>query len=82
MVRIVGLWESYDLVSLPDPDTSNTNNMGLALDMSWLGAQVRWGTPRVDSPTGSDNEAPDGPYNSNKDSWVEPEVFQRRIYSR
>ena len=50
------LWESYNLVLLPDynthnaPDTTNTNNMGLNPDMSWLGAQIWWGTPEVNAP--------------------------------
>ncbi len=45
------LWERYDLVLLSEPDTTNTtNNMDLPKSMSWLGADVRWGTHRVDSP--------------------------------
>ena len=60
------LWESYNLVLLPDPD--NTNNMGLDPDMSWLGAQIRWGTPQVSGPGG--NESPKrGPYNSETNGW-------------
>ena len=39
------LWESYDLVILPEPDPEDTtNNMGLLGKMSWLGADIRWGT--------------------------------------
>ena len=45
------LWESYDLVLLPIPDREDTtNNMGLPDTLSWLGADVRWGTPTVASP--------------------------------
>ena len=65
------LWESYDLVLLPDynthnaPDPNDDNNMGLTPDMSWLGARIRWGTPQVNAPPGADNKSPDkGPYNS------------------
>ena len=44
------LWESYNLVVLPEPDPANTtNNMGLDSTMSWLGAEVKWGTRYVDS---------------------------------
>jgi hypothetical protein len=64
------LWESYDLVLLPDPDPDNTNNMGLDPDMSWLGAQIQWGTPQVDGPELGDNESPThGPYNSKADCF-------------
>ena len=61
------LWESYNLVLLPDPDRTNTNNMGLTSDMSWLGAQIHWGTPFVASPPSSGNKSPKGPYNSRYD---------------
>ncbi len=57
------LWESYNLVLLPDPDPTNTNNMGLTPDMSWLGARILWGTPVVHGPGG--NKSPKGPYNRN-----------------
>jgi len=67
------LWESYNLVLLPDPDITNTNNMGLTPDMSWLGAQVRWGTPTVSGP--GENESPKGPYNSKTDSWGSLKLF-------
>ena len=67
------LWESYNLVLLPDPVLNNINNMGLAPDMSWLGAQIRWGTPQVSGPIfsqGDGNESPDhGPYNSKADCF-------------
>ena len=69
----LNLWESYDLALLPDPDLADTNNMGLTPAMSWLGARIRWGTPSVGSPTGSEafdgNESPKkGPYNSHPES--------------
>ncbi len=41
--------QSYDLVMLPQPDTTLTN-MGLPDSMSWLGADLFWGTPNVASP--------------------------------
>ena len=68
------LWESYNLVMLPDPNPNNTNNMGLDPDMSWLGAQIRWGTPRVKAPNLAElaggNKSPEhGPYNSETNSW-------------
>ena len=74
------LWESYDLVPLPlDIDTTNTNNMGLTPDMSWLGARIRWGTPQVSGPIFSltdGNESPKrGPYNSETDSWGDLAFF-------
>ena len=67
------LWERYELQLLPEPDLANTNNMGLTPAMSWLGAQIRWGTPSVDSPIGAEagggNESPErGPYNSHPES--------------
>ena len=67
------LWEPYELKLLPEPDLADTNNMGLADTMSWLGARIRWGTPSVDSSLPSEfsgNESPKhGPYNSNSDDW-------------
>ena len=72
------LWEGYNLVLLPDPDPTNTNNMGLDPDMSWLGAQIRWGTPQVDGPvfaSGEGNESPHGPYNSEAGSWGNLKLF-------
>ena len=68
------LWESYNLVLLPDPDPDNTNNMGLDPDMSWLGVQIRWGTPTVDSPElskvrGGHKSPGNGPYNSEADCF-------------
>ncbi len=66
------LWESYDLVLLPEglPDPNYKNNMGLTPSMSWLGAQIRWGTPQVDGPELGDNESPvHGPYNSKADCF-------------
>ncbi len=41
--------QSYDLVLLPQPDTTQTN-MGLPDSLSWLGARLFWGTPEVPSP--------------------------------
>ena len=75
------LWESYNLVLLPDSiDRGNTDNMGLAPGMSWLGAQIRWGTPKVSSTflsvQAGGNESPKhGPYNSKKGSWGDLELF-------
>ncbi len=63
------LWESYNLVLLPDPNPSSTNNMGLAPDLSWLGAQMRWGTPKVNGP-GINISPKHGPYNSYTESWA------------
>ena len=63
------LWESYNLVLLPDPDRTNANNMGLTPDMSWLGAQILWGTPFVAGLGG--NKSPKGPYNSRYDTSSE-----------
>ena len=63
------LWESYDLQLLPEPKLNNTDNMGLAGDMSWLGARIRWGTPDVFGIGIS--ESPHGPYNSNSEDWGE-----------
>ena len=63
------LWENYELVSLPEPVSTDTNNMGLPSNMSWLGADVRWGDLEVDSATIFDlgNDSPEGPYH--KDDW-------------
>ena len=61
------LWERYDLQLLPEPDLADTNNMGLDPAMSWLGAQIQWGTPDVGGIGIS--ESPGGPYNSNSDDW-------------
>ena len=64
-----GDWlESYNLVLLPDPDSDNTNNMGLSDTMSWLGAQIRWGTPSVDG-LGIKTSPTHGPYDSYTNSW-------------
>ena len=75
------LWENYKLVVLPDPDTTNTNNMGLDPAMSWLGARIRWGTPQVSGPIfseGDGNESPKrGPYNSETDGWGDLKVFHK-----
>ena len=57
--------QSYELVLLPEP-VNTLDNRGLDPEMSWLGADVRWGTPRVDSLPFSDNKAPPGPLYS---SW-------------
>ena len=49
---------------------------GLADTLSWLGANVRWGTPEVSSPlTGSfvGNESPRGPYHS---GWEKLDFFK------
>ncbi len=54
---IPNIAESYKLVMLPDPFPNVNNsgqalveNMGLEPEMSWLGADLLWGTPMVDSP--------------------------------
>ncbi len=64
----LGIAQSYDLVLLPEPDTTNTNNMGLSSAMSWLGADVRWGTLEVTSPGSTIvdlyNSAPSGPFHN------------------
>ena len=61
------LQENYDLVLLPKPDPDIRPNMGLPDTMSWLGAEVRWGTLAVDSPPARlfpcvGNESPQGPF--------------------
>ncbi|MCY3735781.1 MAG: hypothetical protein OXG13_05235, partial [Gemmatimonadaceae bacterium] len=67
------LWETYDLVLLPEPDPDDTDNMGLTGSRSWLGVDVRWGTTEVPSPDSDPdgvlpifgpkgNESPRGPY--------------------
>ena len=56
------LWESYHLELLPNPDPTNTNNMGLPDSLSWLGAQIRWGTPQVDGLPKTEKKSPYGPY--------------------
>ncbi len=65
------LAQPYDLVMLPNPDTTNTDNMGLSPEMSWLGANVRWGELRVSSPgtpiVNIHNSSPVGPFH--RDSW-------------
>ena len=75
------LWESYDLVVLPEPDTTQTaTNMGLVGSMSWLGADIRWGTTRVESPDSEipiigprGNESPRGPYHA---GWEKLNFFK------
>ena len=42
--------QSYDLVLLCEPETSNAENMGLDPEMSWLGADIAWGELKVPSP--------------------------------
>ena len=73
------LWERYNLVLLPNPDTTNTHNMGLTPAMSWLGAQIRWGEVHVAGPMLADlaggNASPNGPYNSKTDSWGDLKLF-------
>ena len=72
------LWESYNLVLLPEnlPDPDNNDNMGLDPAMSWLGARIRWGTHQVGSLGSPGNKSPkDGPYNSENDSWGDLLVF-------
>ena len=54
------LWESYKLVMLPEnlPNPTKDDNMGLTgttEDMSWLGADILWGTPVVSSPHSDPN---------------------------
>ena len=70
--------QSYNLVWLPEP-VKSLDNMGLDPEMSWLGAEVQWGTPRVLSWPGSDHEAPLGPYYS---GWnkIHYESEKRRDY--
>ena len=63
------LWESYELVMLPEPALADTSNMGLDPDMSWLGARIRWGTPVVSGPGSSSPEK--GPYDSDSLDWGE-----------
>ncbi len=75
-----GLCETYDLVHLPIPDTSNTDNAGLKPAMSWLGAKIRWGTPVVDSPIiaeifGGNLSPQDGPYDRYSDGWGNLKMF-------
>ena len=76
-----GLWESYDLVVLPEPDPTNSSNMGLPDSMSWLGADVLWGTPFVKSPDSTipvigskGNKSPRGPYH---EGWEELKFFRQ-----
>lgn len=68
------LAQYYDLVLLPTPDRNNAHNMGLSADMSWLGAEVRWGELEVDSPLDwlpitaiVQNKSPEGPFH--KSNW-------------
>jgi hypothetical protein len=63
------LWESYDLVLLPEglPDPNYDNNMGLTPDMSWLGAQIQWGT--IAEIFGGHESPAHGPYNSKADCF-------------
>ena len=76
------LWESYNLVVLPEPDPANTtNNMGLDSTMSWLGAEVKWGTRYVDSPRSEypvfgakGNDSPKGPYYA---GWEKLKFFRK-----
>ena len=63
------LWERYDLQLLPEPDLNNTDNMGLAGTMSWLGARIQWGTPKAAVGGVGGKKSPYGPYNSNSDDW-------------
>ena len=58
--------QSYKIVLLPEP-VDTLDNMGLAPEMSWLGADVQWGTPNVLSWPLDDHAAPLGPYNQS--SW-------------
>ena len=41
--------QSYNIVLLPDP-VNTLDNMGLSPEMSWLGANIIWGTPEVSTP--------------------------------
>ena len=69
------LQENYDLVLLPEPKPSQAN-MGLPDTMSWLGANVRWGTPKVPSrgqlAPCPGNKSPEGPYHK---GWKELRFF-------
>ena len=68
------LWERYDLQLLPEPDLNNTENMGLADTLSWLGARIRWGTDDVGGIGGNDSPE-NGPCNSHRDSWGNLKFF-------
>lgn len=68
------LWESYDLVLLPDSLRHTAINRGLPASLSWLGADVLWGTPFVDGRGG--NKSPQGPYHK---GWEELGFFQESI---
>ena len=65
------LWQRYDLQLLPEPDLNNTDNMGLADTLSWLGARIRWGTLKADVGGVGAKESPHGPFNRTADcfSW-------------
>ncbi|MXY80913.1 MAG: hypothetical protein F4Y91_02255, partial [Gemmatimonadetes bacterium] len=65
------LQENYGLVLLPKPDTSRTN-MGLPNSLSWLGADVLWGTPVVSGR--GDTKSPRGPYYA---GWEKLNFFQQ-----
>ena len=60
------LWERYDLQLLPEPYLDYDNNMGLVDTLSWLGAQIRWGTP---GGIGGSDSPKNGPYNSASDCF-------------
>ena len=65
------LWESYDLVLLPDSLRHTAINRGLPDSLSWLGADVLWGTPFVGGR--GENKSPQGPYHK---GWERLGFFQ------
>ncbi len=55
--------QSYNIVLLPDPENI-LDNMGLAPEMSWLGAYISWGDRNVPSWPIVDNNGARGPFYS------------------
>ena len=73
-------------VLLPTPDRDNAHNMGLSADMSWLGAEVRWGELEVDSPLDwlpitaiVQNKSPEGPFHKSKNKFETGSYDSKRI---
>ena len=87
------LWENYDLVILPEPSPGSTN-LALADSMSWLGADILWGTPIVDSPYSNPlagvpilgiiagQQGNDSPARSTSCGLGRPEIIRTRLYRR
>ena len=82
------LWENYDLVILPEPSPGSIN-LALADSMSWLGTDILWGTPFVDSPHSDPerivpilgifagqlgNDSPQGPLHA---GWEDLRLFEQ-----